>query len=106
MAGPLADGLYERVVTEALAADLAALDRSASVESLDPADSHAVLARHLAAELERALEAVPHAQRPTAQIAMVNALLDELQRLAASANEVTNDSTSSQRVAPPARELL
>jgi hypothetical protein len=48
MAGRLADGLYEQVVTGTLAVDLAALagKRHANVEVLDPADSHSVLARH------------------------------------------------------------
>lgn len=42
MSGALADGLYEHVLTNALAADLSALDaaRTATIIPLDPADSH------------------------------------------------------------------
>ncbi len=53
-------GIYEQLVTEelnrllrGLAADLV------SREPLDPADSHEVLARHLAALVTRALRSVP-----------------------------------------------
>jgi len=80
----LADGLYEQVVTGALAVELALLQpgRQSTVEPLGTADSHSALARHLAIEVERALAAVPHADRPSTQVAIVNGLPDELHRLA------------------------
>ncbi len=85
MAGRLADGLYEHVVTGALARDLGALQegRTATTEQLEPADSNVVLARHLAAEVERALAMVPHAERPLGQVTIVNRLLDELRAITA-----------------------
>lgn len=99
----LAEGLYEQVVTGALAVDLAALEseRNSIVEDLDAADSHSVLARHLAAEVERALAAVPRDERPNAQVAIVNSLLDELQRIAGSSDEPDGG-----KVQSPGRELL
>lgn len=107
MAGRLADGLYEQVVTGALAVDLAALggERKTNVENLDAADSHSVLARHLATEVERALAAVPRDERPNTQVAIVNGLLDELRRIAGSADEKTAAANGS-NVEPPGRELL
>lgn len=107
MAGRLADGLYEQVVTGALAVDLAALagERHANVEALDSADAHSVLARHLAAEVERALAAVPHTERPNAQVAIVNGLLNELWRLAG-VTEESADVAAGGKVEPPGKELL
>lgn len=107
MPGRLADGLYEQVVTGGLAVDLAALEaeRRSTVEALDVADSHSVLARHLAAEVERALAAVPHGERPNAQVAIVNGLLDELRRIAGPDGQAA-DGEGDCKVEPPARELL
>ncbi|HWZ92665.1 MAG TPA: DEAD/DEAH box helicase family protein, partial [Polyangiaceae bacterium] len=107
MAGRLAEGLYEQVVTGALAVDLASLEggRKSNVEDLDTADSHSVLARHLAAEVERALAVVPHAERLSTQLAIVNGLLDELHRIAGSSEE-TSDAAAGRKVEPPGRELL
>ncbi len=107
MAGRLADGLYEQVVTGALAVDLATLagQGKADVGELDAADSHSVLARHLAGEVERALAGVPHADRLNAQVAIVNGLLDELNRLAGSPRESVDEAIGG-KVAPPGRELL
>lgn len=81
MAGHLSEGLYERVVTSALAEDLRSLEpgQSASTEPLDPADSHVALARHLSAELQRVLDAVKGDEKPGAQVAIVNRLLEALQ---------------------------
>lgn len=105
MAGRLADGLYEQVVTGGLAVDLASLEgRKSDVGDLDPADSHLVLSRHLATEVERALAAVPHAERLTAQVAIVNGLLDELHRIAGSNEEAVV--AASRKVEEPGRELL
>ena len=102
MSGALADGLYEHVLTNALAADLSALDaaRTATIIPLDPADSHAVLARHLSAEVERALAALPSADRSAAQVTIINRLLGELRTLTAPA-----DSSTETDVAPSGSEL-
>src|SRR6187402_243882 len=81
MAGRLPEGLYERVVTSALAEDLCGLEpgQSATSEPLDPADSHVTLARHLAAEVQRVLDSVRGEDKPGAQVALVNRLLEALQ---------------------------
>ena len=81
MAAGLAEGLYERVVTSARAEDLRALEpgQSATTEPLDPADSHVALARHLAAEVQRVLNSVRGEDKPGAQVALVNRLLEALQ---------------------------
>jgi len=81
MAGRLSEGLYERVVTSALAEDLRGLEpgQSATTEPLDPADSHVALARHLAAEVQRVLDSVRGEDKPGAQVALVNRLLEALQ---------------------------
>src|SRR5699024_6735742 len=68
---------------------------------LDAADSHSALARHLAGEVERALAAVPHAERLTTQVSIVNGLLAELHRLAAS-----TETEPSGKVELPGSELL
>lgn len=107
MAGRLAEGLYEQVVTTAVAAELRSLDEGlqAQVEELDPADAHGVLARHLAAEVERALEAVPQGERPGAQVTLVNALLEALDRASRRSEEPTAPAAE-RRVESAGRELL
>src|SRR6187551_3998314 len=106
MVGRLVDGLYEHVVTGALARDLAALEvgQTSTTESLDPADSNAVLARHLAGEVERALAMVPHAERPIAQVTIVNRLLQELAAMMAK-GDVVPDAPAENAVVPPGHEL-
>jgi hypothetical protein len=81
VAGRLSEGLYERVVTSALAEDLRGLEpgQSATTEPLDPADAHVALARHLAAEVQRVLDGVRGEDKPGAQVALVNRLLEALQ---------------------------
>ncbi|MEO6598337.1 MAG: DUF3427 domain-containing protein [Polyangiaceae bacterium] len=77
----LAEGLYERVVTRELAEDLQSLEpgQTASTGPLDAADSHVALARHLAAEVQRVLDSVRGDEKPGAQVAIVNRLLEALQ---------------------------
>jgi superfamily II DNA or RNA helicase/HKD family nuclease len=84
----LADGVYEHVVTRALADDLASLDehRRRTFQDLDPAEAASILARHIAREVERALLAVPGAARPAAQIELTNALLEALRARMAEAD--------------------
>ena len=108
MVGRLADGLYEHVVTNALAGELAEIgsERTATTTSLDPADSNAVLARHLAGEVERALAMVPHAERPKAQVSIINRLLDELRSITAKGVEVGDGAAGTEnRIEPPGQEL-
>ena len=74
MAGRYSEGLYERVVTSALAQDLRSLEpgQSFDTEPLDPAHSHESLSRHLAAEVQRVLSSVPHEEKLNAQLTIVN----------------------------------
>ncbi len=102
MSSRLADGLYEQVVTGAIARDLSHLEagRTPLVEALDDADAHSVLARHLAHEVERALAALPHGDRTKAQVAVVNGLLDRLAALTATA-----EGAADSKVEAPGQEL-
>ncbi len=83
MGKPLADGLYEHLITRGLADDLAALEptRGRSQEALEPAEASALLARHVAAEVMRALELLPKSKTAAPQVEITNQLLHELQRL-------------------------
>lgn len=57
---PIKPGIYEQLVTEELDRLLRGLDAElVSRQDLDPADSHEVLARHLASLVTRALRSVP-----------------------------------------------
>jgi superfamily II DNA or RNA helicase len=107
MVGRLADGLYEHVVTGALARDLAGLgpERTAATTPLDPADSSGVLARHLAGEVERALAMVPQAERPMAQVSIINRLLDELRTITANGTEGDGTAAAENLIEPPGQEL-
>jgi hypothetical protein len=99
----LVDGLYEHVITGALARDLAALapERGREVIGLDPADAHSALARHLAIEVERVLAGVPIAERPQAQVEIVNKLLDEIRSLVPGMDEAIEDAS----IEPPGQGL-
>jgi superfamily II DNA or RNA helicase/HKD family nuclease len=106
----LADGLYEHVVTGALARELSKLEqgRNHDIGDLDAADSHLVLARHLASEVERVLATVVRAERPKAQVEIVNRLLAELRSLVPRGAELSGDASESvqdAQVEPPGREL-
>lgn len=81
----LSDGVYEHIVTEALSDALAAVSAIRTVEctDLDPADSHVVLARHLADEIARVLAAIPARDRPHAQVELANRVLGHLVETAA-----------------------
>jgi len=71
------DGLYESLVTERLAATLESLDGlSASFGDVDPADQSHVLARHVAAQVERTLAAT---RDPAHRLQLVNGLLAALE---------------------------
>lgn len=60
----LVEGVYEHLVTDALARDL---EQTAQLEAqyvaLDDADAHIALARHIGREIERALDALPKKDR-------------------------------------------
>lgn len=102
MAGRYSEGLYERVVTSALAEDLRSLEpgQSFDTEPLDPAHSHEALSRHLAAEVQRVLSSVPNEEKLSAQLTIVNRLLEELR---AQTNGDSDELES--RVEPPGTEL-
>ena len=72
-------GIYEQLVTEELSRLLRGLDDDlVSREPLDPADSHEVLARHLATLVTRALRSVPAgSDKPLlAQVLLANRIVD------------------------------
>jgi HKD family nuclease len=84
----LPDGLYEHLLTSALAHDLTGLgSRQHSLAALDPSDSHEVLARHIMLEVARALKSVEGKERVAAQVSIANRLLHELSKLSTEAAE-------------------
>lgn len=99
----LPDGVYEHVVTRDLRRSLEGVsqDRQRTLQSLDAADAHAVLARHLVTEVMRALESVAAHERPQTQVAIVNRLLTELGMLAPAASEALDGA----QVDPPGESL-
>lgn len=71
-------GLYELLLTERIQA---ALRESAAAHDRQPLGKSAAartLARHLADFLTRALDTIPDDDRPQAQVAIANALIDQL----------------------------
>jgi hypothetical protein len=69
-------GLYEHLVTVELKRLLEALEPiRVDVGSPDAADAHVAVAEHLRRIIERALRAVPEAERLTRQVELCNALL-------------------------------
>jgi superfamily II DNA or RNA helicase len=77
----LPDGAYEHVVTRGLERQLVRLDHDlVQREGLDPADSHVVLSRHIAALTHRALRAVPGqgADKLAAQVALANRITETI----------------------------
>ncbi len=104
MAKPLADGLYEHLITRALADDIEALGatRGRSRELLEQAEAPLVLARHLAVEVARALESLPKSEGTAAHVAVTNKLLDELHRLVPKAGLALTEAA----ILLPGEELL
>jgi superfamily II DNA or RNA helicase len=93
-------GLYEQVVDRLLERRLDAIERSSievTNESLDPGDSHTVLADHLRHVIREALNAVTGEQRLAHQLELVNRILLEIQ-----AAEPDRDRS----IAAPPRRLL
>jgi superfamily II DNA or RNA helicase/HKD family nuclease len=99
----LPDGVYEHLVTEALATSLAELPAARQIveRGLDPSDGHVLLARHLGQQVARALDRIPAAKRPAAQRGIVNELLRQL-----AAGDRENALPLEESVADPARILL
>lgn len=84
------EGLYESLITEDLAARLAGLEGpTAALGEIDAADQPHVLARHVAAQVERALAAT---RDPAQRLELVNGLLAALE--------------PGESLQPPARNLL
>lgn len=71
-------GLYERIIDEALAKELAALDLAAQREDLDAGDSHTILAEHLTDLIAGALRRLPSSQRVQHQRGLVNRIIELL----------------------------
>ncbi|AGZ46677.1 DUF3427 domain-containing protein [Actinoplanes friuliensis] len=81
----LSAGAYERIITRGLERQLAAFDKDLVDRlELDPADSHEVLGRHLAAIAERALKGVTGqgAARLQAQLDLANQIAEAIQAAA------------------------
>lgn len=78
----LVPGLYERLVTRALKAELDAMTAAGSAVAytapVDPAEVHAVLARHIQTVVARTLTELPAKDRGTHQAAIANGIVDLL----------------------------
>jgi len=98
MPAALPAGLYEHVVTEALADAIAETRTPVSVRDLDSADAHVVLLRHVARQIERALVAMRHHGIDPRQVEMLKDLL-------ARAEELAQADLAGERIVPPARPL-
>ncbi len=88
MLAPMADlprGLYESLITEALAKQLEALALSgrgvANTDGLRPADAADRIARHLGAVLRRALDDVDDEERVSVGVALARGLVEQIARL-------------------------
>lgn len=81
MASNLAPGLYERLITEALAKALEGLEPGlVERDALDDGDAHVLLARHIYREVEGALEGIRN-DAPR-QLALVNRVLGVVREFA------------------------
>ncbi len=94
----LPHGLYESLVTEALAARLEALprDRLAQAESLRTAEAADRIAWHIASVVERAIEMLPESKRAEAGAALARSLVARV----VNATEVTELADESLREPP------
>lgn len=91
-------GLYESLITQALAAQLGSEDHLLSErQDIDPADAPHVLSRHVQVLVEHALTATKDATR---RLEIVNGLIQQLQR---GAEEVTTPATQLTRLAGPSQ---
>lgn len=73
----LPDGLYDLLVTQAIARELSQLpgEQHADIEPLEPADSHLLLARYTASIVREALRGVPETDRAIRQTEICNEIL-------------------------------
>lgn len=102
----LAEGVYEHLVTERLARELArAVDLEQVIAGLDDGDVHVALGRHLGRELERVLAALPRERRVEHASALVAQLLERLADLAVD-DDAGGDQVRDERLAAPPRRLL
>lgn len=97
----LPDGLYDLLVTQAVEREIALLrgHRKVDIEPLEPADSHLVLARYVAATVREALRGVPDAERTSRQAEICNEVLRSVSSL------LSNEIESDDYVAEPPRRL-
>lgn len=98
MPAALPDGLYEHLVTEALARDIASTAKPVALRDLDPQDAHVLIARHVSRQVERALLAIPASERKTRQLELAASVLASL------AHGSEND-LADEQIAPPPRRL-
>ena len=91
---PLAPGLYERLITNALKAELDALEREGTsvVHSspIDPAEAHATLARHIEGVVARALRGLPEKERKARQPEIANRIIELLARDAETSDSIAH----------------
>ncbi|MCE9572528.1 MAG: DUF3427 domain-containing protein [Deltaproteobacteria bacterium] len=99
---PLAPGLYEHALTAALAAELGEV--AADVRELRAEQLAPFVARHLAAELQRALVALPAEERGAEGAALVDRVLREIAATLAAAG--IDADLAPQRLLPPPRQLM
>ena len=74
-------GLYERLVTAGLKARLLRFHSATAhivTEEIDAAETHAILARHIATVVARALDALPQEDRAAAQSDLTNKIISSL----------------------------
>lgn len=83
----LVPGIYEQLVTDALARELEAQQEKLRLvlEPLDDGDSDEILSRHVAEVLRRALRALPEEGKLERQLALCNAVLEDIGRRGSSA---------------------
>jgi len=81
---PLAPGLYERLITNALKAELNSLEHEgtsvAHSAPIDPAEAHATLAQHVGTVVARALRGMPDKERKARQPEIANRIIELLAR--------------------------
>jgi len=105
-AGALAAGLYERLLTRALRAELDAIMSEGTVvartKPIDPAEGHLTLARHIERVVAGALRGLPTAGRETHQAEVANRTL----ALLAGEADLQGAIEADDAVALPPEELL
>jgi superfamily II DNA or RNA helicase/HKD family nuclease len=101
---PLVEGVYEHLVTEALARALEGIaPLTAEFVALDDADAHIALARHVGSEIERVLDELPRKERVEHARAFAATLIEHLGSLASSeVGSLVRDQVPTH----PARQLL